>query len=53
MNLPSHCLENSIFINKGDYMNFEKVTKNIKTRLEFSKIPDFYTIDGQIYFAVK
>lgn len=44
--------ENSIFLNKGDYLNFEKFCKNKITKLEFTKIPSHYSVNGQIYYEV-
>ncbi|XP_011298140.1 uncharacterized protein [Fopius arisanus] len=53
MTLPSHCLENSVFLRKGDYLNFERVSNGVKTRLEFARVPDFYLIDEESYFATE
>ncbi|XP_015111382.1 uncharacterized protein LOC107037368 [Diachasma alloeum] len=53
MSLPSHCLENSVFFRKGDYLNFEKLSNGVKTSLKFAKIPDFHTIDEESYFAAE
>ncbi|XP_063979149.1 uncharacterized protein LOC135163557 isoform X2 [Diachasmimorpha longicaudata] len=53
MSLPSHCLENSVFFHRGDYLNFDKLSNGVKTSLKFAKIPDFHTIDEESYFAAE
>ncbi|XP_015590461.2 uncharacterized protein LOC107265488 [Cephus cinctus] len=51
--LPHHCQDNGVFFRKQDYMDLDMMSDGLRTTFKFNKIPDFYTIDDQEYYAAE